>query len=73
MKRLIISLMKKKLFKNAGGGLRIPKAGSHQSYNRNSGNTQSSQAVTLQRGKGSYNEMHQGLKNLSIKPLKFRF
>lgn len=65
MRKLIVSLAKKKLFKNGAGGLKIPRnlSRSHSSV---------SQAVTTYDNQG-LRKMHQGLKNLSIKPLKFKF
>ena len=65
MKKLIVALIKKKLFRNSGGGLKFP-------HNIKRSNTVRSQSIVQHEGQG-YKKMHQGLKNLSIKPLKFKF
>jgi hypothetical protein len=62
MKKLIVSLLrKKKLFKNVVGGLKLPR------------NQSRSHSVAVVPHKGSGRKLHQGLGNLSIKPLKFKF
>jgi hypothetical protein len=67
MKKLILSLLKKKLFKNGSGGLRIPKSQPQHARAQHVNNS-----LVVHKGQG-YKQMHQRLQNLSIKPLKFRF
>ena len=66
MKKLIVALIKKKLFRNSGGGLKFP-------HNIKRSNTVRSQPAIVQHEGQGYKKMHHGLKNLSIKPLKFKF
>jgi len=63
-KKLVIALAKRKLFKRAGGGLNILKAVSppRRSY-----------SLSVAPPKQEYKKLTNGLKNLSIKPLKFKF
>ena len=68
MKKLIVALIKKKLFKNSGGSLKFP----HNIKRSNTVRSQSHSAIVPHEGQG-YKKMHHGLKNLSIKPLKFKF
>lgn len=70
MKKLIVALMKKKLFKNAGGGIKYPH---HIKRSHHIVRHHSNHAVVIPHEGAGYKKMHHGLKNLSIKPLKFKF
>lgn len=67
-KKLVLALGKRKLFRRAGGGLYIPK----DIITRRSSAYSASNNMAIV-PKQNYKKLSNNLKNLSIKPLKFKF